>query len=393
MQIRRILLRNDKYSKLGGYPKITFLVLYSNFQIGGYPKITFLVLYSNFQNRFDLVFLGAVCTSRESSENIWPADFINFTYVSSSRVAVYTSKCASNSVKSEEYLSKYEFICPTFAKGLTIAIFKFSSSQSDFKVHPLDYTHKVIIVNMAKISRVWSLRIRNLLFATLHLRSFREMRHFVLDEFGTTDLSLDSLSSKLLPYLSYRFGTYVELGAYNGLSQSNSLLFQVDRFWRGILIEPIPDFFSELILNRGNLNKCASYAAVSSVDIETVTMGNSGLMSAVTDTKGSILNIEEHLKDGLRFLPVGHKIDRVKVKCKTLGNILLEVSAPKYIDILFLDVEGQELEVLAGIEFSKYIFQYICIEARNIPEVQEFLSTEYSLVAKLTVHDYLFKRK
>ena len=219
------------------------------------------------------------------------------------------------------------------------------------------------------------------------------MRLVVLNEFGTTDLSLNSISSKLLPYLPYRFGTYVELGAYNGLSQSNSLLFQVDRFWRGILIEPIPDFFSELISNRGNLNKCASYAAVSSVDIETVTMANSGLMSAVTDTKGSIPNIEEHLKNGLQFLPVGHKLDRIKVKSKTLGNILLEVSAPKYIDILFLDVEGQELEVLAGIEFSKYVFQYICIEARDIPEVQEFLSTEYTLVAKLTVHDYLFKRK
>ena len=237
------------------------------------------------------------------------------------------------------------------------------------------------------------LRVRNLVFVALHLREFYKLRKFVLQEFKTNDLSLNAISTKLLPYVPYKYGTYVELGAYNGISQSNSLLFQIDLFWRGILIEPVPKYYSELLFYRGKINKCANYAAVSANSIKKATVANSGLMSAITDIQGSISNIEEHLSIGLKFLPSTHKIERIEVKTKTLDEILTEVSAPKRIDILFLDVEGQELAVLKGMVNSKFIIKYICVEARNIDEIRDFLRESYILVARLTLHDYLLQRK
>lgn len=54
--------------------------------------------------------------------------------------------------------------------------------------------------------------------------------------------------------------------------------------------------------------------------------------------------------------------DKVILKTKTLTEILDESNAPKYIDYLSLDTEGTELEILKGLDFSKYVIGYISIE-------------------------------
>jgi hypothetical protein len=56
-----------------------------------------------------------------------------------------------------------------------------------------------------------------------------------------------------------------------------------------------------------------------------------------------------------------------------------------------LDVEGAEIEVLKGIDHSRFRFSYLCIECRNIERLSSYLkSVGYVLKEKLTHHDYLF---
>jgi len=50
-------------------------------------------------------------------------------------------------------------------------------------------------------------------------------------------------------YLGYRNGFFIELGAMNGITYSNTKFFEDQLNWTGILIEPTNQF-SELILNR-----------------------------------------------------------------------------------------------------------------------------------------------
>ena len=56
-------------------------------------------------------------------------------------------------------------------------------------------------------------------------------------------------------------GFYVECGAYDGETQSTTLLFERYRKWQGLLIEPDPMNFHKLMLKRRMafiLNACVS---------------------------------------------------------------------------------------------------------------------------------------
>ena len=50
---------------------------------------------------------------------------------------------------------------------------------------------------------------------------------------------LNSLDKKLKKYLNYNEGYFIELGANDGVSQSNTYYFEKNNKWNGILIEPV----------------------------------------------------------------------------------------------------------------------------------------------------------
>ena len=78
---------------------------------------------------------------------------------------------------------------------------------------------------------------------------------------------------------------------------------------------------------------------------------------------------------------------------KTLTSILEDSNSPQKIDFMSLDVEGAELAVLLGLDFDRYHIKYILVECRDIDALQVFLSSKkYTLIEKLSYHDYLFAR-
>ena len=50
----------------------------------------------------------------------------------------------------------------------------------------------------------------------------------------------NNLDKKIESYLNYNNGYFVELGANDGITQSNSYYFEKYRGWRGTLVEPTP---------------------------------------------------------------------------------------------------------------------------------------------------------
>ncbi len=52
---------------------------------------------------------------------------------------------------------------------------------------------------------------------------------------------LDELDKKLEPYIDFDNGIFVEAGANDGQTQSNTAYFARHRGWRGLLVEPIPE--------------------------------------------------------------------------------------------------------------------------------------------------------
>jgi FkbM family methyltransferase len=226
------------------------------------------------------------------------------------------------------------------------------------------------------ISRIKFICLRNALLKDLfHLRYF----------------SLNGIDKKLERYLDYKDGYYVELGANDGVNQSNTLYFEHFQNWSGLLIEPCPENFVELIRNRNSRNFFKNVACVGpSHENSKVKLISSNLMTSTLGVASDVSDPKEHANTGTRF--TGLKTHEFEAYALTLNEVLIEGGSPKVIDLLSLDVEGIELEILKGVDHSRFRFRYICVESRQFELINEYLSRHsYTFVESLSTHDFLFK--
>ena len=206
---------------------------------------------------------------------------------------------------------------------------------------------------------------------------------------------LSLLDQKIEKYLPYKNGYFVELGANDGISQSNTKYFEVFKGWKGVLVEAYQPNYLKCIKNRKKSTKSFNSACVSfDFKDEKMRFLYSNLMSISLDAKNEILDREAHANEGRQFLESSEEVHEFETKARTLNSILREASAPRLMDLLSLDVEGSELEVLGGINHNEYRFKYICVETRNIEMMNTFMQgCGYEFVEKLTSHDLLYKNK
>jgi len=204
--------------------------------------------------------------------------------------------------------------------------------------------------------------------------------------------AVNNLDKKLEKYLNYDDGYFVELGANDGFTQSNTYSFEIKRGWSGVLIEPCLNLFLTCCRYRGNhrnrlhCNACVPFDYPAKyVDMEYL-----NLMTVARNLPKNNLNLEDHISRGSAHSRSDRPI-RFGAEAKTLTKILEESEAPNEIDLLTLDVEGTELAVLGGLDFSAYKFRFILIESRDITALATYLeSYGYRQIEQLSHHDYLF---
>lgn len=181
-----------------------------------------------------------------------------------------------------------------------------------------------------------------------------------------------------------RKGVFVDIGAHNGVSGSNSYFFEKSLGWSGICVEPLTVLFQALKRNRNCicLNCCISDFNGEATFIKV----NGGLALSGLEEK-----IDPRHWD--TFHISSDRLEKIIVACYTPQTIFPQYGID-YIDFLSIDTEGGELDILKAINFSKVYVDVITVEInyKDDRSIYNYLTANgYQYITHLGV-DELYKR-
>ncbi|MFZ5953498.1 MAG: FkbM family methyltransferase [Candidatus Dependentiae bacterium] len=190
-------------------------------------------------------------------------------------------------------------------------------------------------------------------------------------------------------FKNMRNGTFVEIGAYNGVCFSNSYFFEKELGWKGLCIEPVPRIFADL------------KAARNCTCIQAAMAGTEGMMQFV-----DIAKLEE--LSGLKkfFDEEPHRWKVVNLYLATTpGSYYTIIDIPVItfnktmdehgitrVDYLSIDTEGSELDIIKSIDFDHIPIFVISVENNeNTTDVQKILESKgFTFITKFGGFDDLY---
>ena len=166
-------------------------------------------------------------------------------------------------------------------------------------------------------------------------------------------------------FKSKKNGFFIEMGALDGVTNSNSYFFEKSLNWKGLLVEPNESSYKLISNHRScfSMKECVYDGGF--VEF----LEKSGHSSIVNKSLNNCL-IEKDVSLSK------------KVKSITILDALLKSNTPSFIDYFSLDVEGAEQKIIETFPFEKYLVGAFTIERAN-DEIYEILSK----------HKYFFVRK
>ena len=184
------------------------------------------------------------------------------------------------------------------------------------------------------------------------------------------ELILRSKSSELhqdimvLVLTNFRQGLYfVEFGAADGISGSNTFLLENGFNWTGILAEPAKIWSEDLKLNRPNAN----------IELDCVwSDSNSELIFNETPDAPVFSTLYEYRDSDIHYNS-RKQSKRYKVKTISLNDLLDKYNAPSHINYLSIDTEGSEFKILNSLDWDRYSFDVITCEHNYSPQREEIL--------------------
>jgi FkbM family methyltransferase len=199
--------------------------------------------------------------------------------------------------------------------------------------------------------------------------------------------ALFGIDRRLAELLPWDGGTFVEAGAHDGYTQSNTYYLERCRGWTGVLVEPVPELRARCERRRrhSTVVGCALVAPEQAGRTVEVQFGD--LMSTV-DGDGT------HAAGGLAV--AGRHAYSVSVPGRTLTSVLDDAGLTA-IDLIVLDVEGREPDVLAGLDLARHAPRYLLVEMlereRQQPSIDAALAGRFEFAEALSEYDMLYRRR
>jgi FkbM family methyltransferase len=147
-----------------------------------------------------------------------------------------------------------------------------------------------------------------------------------------------------------RDGYFVEVGACDGSTLSNTLLLEKVFGWRGALAEPARCWQERLRANRACYvtDRC-----VFSADGAPIGFNETAMPEYSTIDEFSKSDLHGHIRQAGK---------RYEVETVSLRGLLRDAGAPTVIDYLSIDTEGSEYEILRHFDFSEYDVKLLSVE-------------------------------
>ena len=189
-------------------------------------------------------------------------------------------------------------------------------------------------------------------------------------------------------------GFFVEAGANDGFTQSNTYWLERFRGWRGILIEPMPTYYEQCRAERPEATIVHAALVPQAGEGDTVRMEFGDLWSTVQGAHGDAATERDWVAPGLVL--GWHDGYTAEVPARTLSSILEEHGAPE-VDLLSLDIEGFEPQALEGLDLDRHPPRWIAVEVHDLgagrEAIEAVIGERYVMDRQLSPLDLLYRRR
>lgn len=185
-------------------------------------------------------------------------------------------------------------------------------------------------------------------------------------------------------------GFFIEVGANDGVTFSNTYYLEKERNWTGICVEPHPTAFEKLKKNRKAtlINACIADADKEGEFMKIEGYGEmySGLVSKYDEKH--IYRIDRDLK------AYGGSKETIKIPCLTLNSIIKNNNLT-HIDYCSIDTEGGELDILETANLQENDITVISVENNYYEKsLKDFMKKfNYRLLGKVGADEFYTKKK